>query len=147
MLKKYLTEEMVQFKEEAKNWEEAIQLASEPLLKNHLIEKEYIDTMIENVKNLGPYIVLLPKFAMPHARPENGVNQLGLSLLILENGVQFDGGKFANVFLVLAAPDKESHLTLLSELSTVLSSQEKVDALASAKNYQEIFVILEEEAK
>jgi mannitol/fructose-specific phosphotransferase system IIA component (Ntr-type) len=79
---------------------------------------------------------------MPHARPENGVNKLGLSLLIIEKSVKFDGGKFANVFLVLAAPDQESHLTLLSELSTVLSSHAKVDSLVLAKSYQEILAIL-----
>jgi mannitol/fructose-specific phosphotransferase system IIA component (Ntr-type) len=142
MLEEYLTIEMVQFKEEVLNWEEAIRIASEPLIKVHSIETEYVDTMIENVKSFGPYIVLLPKFAMPHARPENGVNKLGLSLLIIEKSVKFDGGKFANVFLVLAAPDQESHLTLLSELSTVLSSQAKVDSLVLAKSYQEILAIL-----
>jgi mannitol/fructose-specific phosphotransferase system IIA component (Ntr-type) len=147
MLEKYLTEEMVQFKETAQNWEEAIRIASEPLVKNHSVEIEYVDTMIENVKEFGPYIVLLPKFAMPHARPENGVNKLGLSLLIMEKETKFDGGKSANVFLVLAAPDKDSHLMLLSELSSVLSSQDKVNALSLAKNYQEIVVILREESK
>jgi mannitol/fructose-specific phosphotransferase system IIA component (Ntr-type) len=147
MLKDYLTSENVQFKEEVRNWEDAIRIGSEPLLKDHSIEVEYVDTMIENVKSFGPYIVLLPKFAMPHARPENGVNSLGLSLLILEKGVQFDGGKFANIFLVLAAPDEASHLNLLSELSSVLASQEKVESLASAKSFQEIEVILGEESK
>jgi mannitol/fructose-specific phosphotransferase system IIA component (Ntr-type) len=147
MLEKYLTEEMVQFKETAQNWEEAIRIASKPLVKNHSVEIEYVDTMIENVKKFGPYIVLLPKFAMPHARPENGVNKLGLSLLIIEKDVEFAGGKSASVFLVLAAPDQDSHLTLLSELSSILSSQEKVEQIASAKSYQEIVVILQEESK
>ncbi|WP_040203508.1 PTS sugar transporter subunit IIA [Neobacillus jeddahensis] len=147
MLKTYLTEDAVQFKADAQNWEEAIRLAADPLLKNQTIEASYIEMMIENVKNLGPYIVLLPKFAMPHARPENGVNRLGLSLLILEKGVEFASGKGANVFLVLAAPDAAAHLNILSELSTLLSSQEKVDALALAKNYQELVTILEEEEK
>lgn len=38
MLGKYLTPEVVQFKEKIENWEEAIRFASEPLVKNHSIE-------------------------------------------------------------------------------------------------------------
>ncbi|WP_042354120.1 PTS sugar transporter subunit IIA [Bacillus rubiinfantis] len=142
MLEKYLTAEMIQFKQQAANWEEAIQFAAQPLVTHKIVEPAYVETMIENVKNFGPYIVLLPKFAMPHARPEDGVNQLGFSLLVLEQAVDFAEGKSANVFLVLAAPDKESHLSVLSELSIVLANQEKVDALASAKTYQEIMEII-----
>lgn len=147
VLVQYLTPEMVQFKEEVNNWEDAIRVAAEPLLKQQFIEAQYIDTMIENVKLFGPYVVILPGFAMPHARPENGVNQLGLSLLVLKNSVPFDSEKSANAFLVLAAPDPDSHLTLLSELSTILSSNERLQALLSAKNYQEVAALLKEEAK
>lgn len=147
MLVNYLTDEMVQFRQEVQNWAEAIRVAAEPLLINKFIETDYVETMIENVKNFGPYIVIIPKFALPHARPENGVNRLGLSLLLLEKSVKFDGEKEANAFLVLAAPDPDSHLTLLSELSTVLSSEEKVNALISAKSYQQVVNILREEAK
>lgn len=142
MLEKYLTVEMVQFKADSENWQEAIKLAAEPLVQHHFVEPKYVDTMIENVKQFGPYIVLLPKFAMPHARPEDGVNKLGLSLLVLEKAVEFADGKIANVFLVLAAPDKDSHLSLLSELSAVLASEEKVEAMASAKTYQELIKII-----
>lgn len=147
MLQNYLLAQMVQFREEVHDWEEAIRAASEPLLKNDSIKNEYIQQMIENVKSHGPYIVILPRFAMPHSRPEDGVNKLGLSFLKVEKGVEFPGGKIANVFLVLAAPDSDSHLALLSELSTILSNEEKVNALVSAKNYQDILLILQEESK
>jgi mannitol/fructose-specific phosphotransferase system IIA component (Ntr-type) len=147
MLVDYLTAEMVQFKKEIHDWKEAIRVAAEPLLKKKSIEIDYVETMIENVEKYGPYIVIMPRVAMPHARPENGVNLLGLSLLLLEKSVEFDGQKSANVFLVLAAPDSDSHLTLLSELSTVLSNDEKVNDLISAKNYQQIVDILKEETK
>lgn len=147
MLLNYLTADMVQFRQEARSWEDAIRVAAEPLLINQYIEKNYIETMVENVKILGPYIVILPKFALPHARPENGVNKLGLSLLLLEKSVTFNGEKEANAFLVLAAPDSDSHLKLLSELSDVLSSKEKVNALLSAKSYQQVTELFREEAK
>ena len=46
--------------------------------------------MIETVEKIGPYIVLAPKVAVPHARPERGVNKLGISLLKLNKEVDFN---------------------------------------------------------
>ena len=41
--------------------------------------------MINNVKEIGSYIVIAPKVAIPHARPEDGTNKLGISFLKLEH--------------------------------------------------------------
>lgn len=145
MLKTLLTKETVQFKTSVSNWEEAIQYASSPLLYNKSIDERYVETMIQNVHEFGPYIVLMPKIAMPHARPEDGVNKLSISLLVLEEAVSFNEEKEANIFLVLAANDASSHLTLLTEISALLSNQEKVDTLLTATNYTDLLSIFEGE--
>lgn len=138
MLKEILTIDMVQFKAEVTDWEEAICLAAAPLLANKSIEETYVTKMIANVKEFGPYIMLMPQIAMPHARPEDGVNVMGISLLITEKSVAFDAKREANVFFILAAKDSNSHLALLTEIAGVLSIQENVDALVSAKSYSVI---------
>ncbi len=138
MLKEILTFDMVQFTAEVTDWEEAIRLAAAPLLNNKFIKESYVTKMIANVKEFGPYIVLMPQIAMPHARPEDGVNVVGISLLVLEKSVAFDAEKEANVFFILAAKDSNSHLALLTELAGVLSIQENMDALISAKSYSVI---------
>ncbi len=142
VLKEILTNEMVQFTAEVTDWEEAIRLAAAPLLANKCIDETYVTKMIANVKEFGPYIILMPQIAMPHARPEDGVNVMGISLLVTEKSVAFDAKKEANVFIVLAAKDANSHLALLMEISIVLSNPENVDALVSAKSYSEIVDIL-----
>ena len=53
------------------------------MVKNGTIEERYIDGMIETVKNLGPYIVIAPGVALPHARPEDGVIEPSMSLVTL----------------------------------------------------------------
>ena len=35
-------------------------------------EPTYTEAMIDVVRDMGPYIVLAPGLAMPHARPEMG---------------------------------------------------------------------------
>ncbi|PLT28168.1 PTS sugar transporter subunit IIA [Peribacillus deserti] len=142
MLRSKLTDEMVQFIQGAKDWTEAIRVASEPLLKQGYIEVRYVEAMISNVKSFGPYIVLMPKVAMPHARPEDGVNQMGISLMITEKSVSFDEEKSVNIFFVLAADDESSHLDLLKEISEFLTNEEKVSALLSAKKYEDVIKLL-----
>ena len=138
LLKELLTQDVVQFTNQDLSWEEAIQTAATPLLQRGSIENAYINAMIQNVKDLGPYILLMPGFAMPHARPENGVNQMGVSVLINEKEVEFDADKKATVFFVLAATDNSSHLGVLAELSTLLSDEEKFNQLANAKTYHDV---------
>lgn len=133
-----LTRELVQFEEKIDSWEKAIELASNPLLLNGSIDESYIKAMIENVKNLGPYIVLMPRVAMPHARPDDGVKKTGISLLVVKEKVLFKTDKSANIFLVLAAEDAANHLTLLQEISDFLSKEENIETLLSATNYEEL---------
>lgn len=147
MLKRLLTSDVIQFHSHVKNWQEAIRFASSPLLSNGSITENYIEAMIQNVHKFGAYIVLMPKIAMPHARPEDGVKKVGMSLLVMENAVPFDGDKEANVFFVLAANDSDAHLQLLTELSTLLSQPQFVEQLVSVKNYDEFVHLLQEETK
>ncbi|WP_449619266.1 PTS sugar transporter subunit IIA [Robertmurraya sp. Marseille-Q9965] len=132
-----LTKELVQFQEKIDSWEKAIELASNPLLENGSINESYVKAMIENVKNFGPYIVLMPQVAMPHARPEDGVITTGISLLVVKEKVLFETDKSANLFLVLAAENATNHLTLLQEISDFLSKEENIERLLSATNYEE----------
>ena len=59
------------------------QKAAQPLLKNGSVTKQYVEAMVQSVLDAGPYIVLMPGFALAHARSEDGVCRLGLSAMTL----------------------------------------------------------------
>ncbi|KRL85906.1 hypothetical protein FC50_GL001306 [Lacticaseibacillus pantheris DSM 15945 = JCM 12539 = NBRC 106106] len=101
--------------ETVKNWEEAVRLASLPLLKSGNISDEYVDNMIDSVNKNGPYMVLSDYFALMHARPGQGVKKLGMSLLVLKHETDLRG-KPVKIFLVLAATDNQSHLESLQQI-------------------------------
>jgi len=145
MLKELLTEEMIQMRDRVSNWEEAIEIAAQPLLETNAIEPRYIEAMIRNVRELGPYIVLTPNVAVPHARPEDGVKKIGISLLRVKEKVAFsdDEDHHANLVVVLAAVDNETHLRALGQLTELISETENVDRLIAAADKDEILAMVE----
>ncbi|QTN00502.1 PRD domain-containing protein [Sediminibacillus dalangtanensis] len=145
MLNELLTEEMIQLVDEVEGWEKAIKLASRPLLDRNFIEQAYIDSMIDDIKTLGPYVVIAPRIAIPHSRPENGVNKVGISLLKSSESISFsDQEKHqANLIFVLAAIDNETHLKALSQLTNLLGEEENINRLIETSNKQEILELVD----
>jgi mannitol operon transcriptional antiterminator len=144
-LREILKTDNIQIINEVKNWLEAIRMAAEPLKQNGSVTDDYIEAMIQNIMNMGPYIVIAPKVAIPHARPEDGVNKLGMSLLKLENSVPFSDDEKHNVqvVIVLAAIDGETHLKALSQLTTMLSNETNMIEILKANRPNRIFELIE----
>ncbi|MEW7949455.1 PTS sugar transporter subunit IIA, partial [Enterobacter hormaechei subsp. xiangfangensis] len=112
MLKKWIYDTTIILQDSVESWPQALELCAKPLLDLQVIAPEYVTAIIEQHHTLGPYYVLAPGLAMPHARPEEGAKGLGLSLLKLKQGVSFGAGEFdpVDVIVMLAAPDKHSHI-------------------------------------
>jgi PTS system ascorbate-specific IIA component len=138
-----LTEEYVQFFDEIATWEEAVQLSANPLLKGGEIKQSYIDGMIESVKEHGPYIVIAPNIALPHARPETGSVKIGFSVMKLKKPVSFleDGSADASLFIALSCVDADTHLEMLQEIVMILSDQDKHDAIFAATTKEEMLAL------
>lgn len=138
-----LTSDYIQFFDKAANWEEAVQLSADPLLKGGEITQGYIDGMIQSVKDHGPYIVIAPNIALPHARPETGSVKIGFSFMKLEEPISFeeDGSADAQLFIALSCVDADTHLEMLQSIVMVLSDQEKHDALFAATSKEEVMTI------
>ncbi|GGI32832.1 MULTISPECIES: PTS sugar transporter subunit IIA [Staphylococcus] len=138
-----LTKDKIIVKDQVDSWEEAIEFAAQPLLTQKYIESSYIDSMIQSVKTLGPYIVIAPHVAIAHARPGNDVHQVGLSLLKLDEAINFStDSHYAELVFVLSATDSTSHLTVLQNLAQLLGQQENIEALLEASNEEEIINII-----
>lgn len=140
MLSQWLHEGTIQLQERVENWLQALEVCAKPLLDAGVITPEYVTAIIEQHHKLGPYYVLAPGLAMPHARPEEGAKGLGLSLLKLQYGVNFgsSGQDPVDLIIMLAAPDKHSHIEMISALAELFSSEEELLSLHQAKSLEEI---------
>lgn len=140
-----LTEELIVQREKVNDWQEAIRLASKPLLVNGYIQESYVEAMIITIEKYGPYIVLVPGVAMPHAKPVDGSLKLGVSLLQLNEAVNFgnnDKEVPVKLVFVISIADNHSHLETLNTLNNVIEDDETVRNLQSAKTKLEILDIL-----
>jgi PTS system ascorbate-specific IIA component len=145
VLKNWLNEATITLQDQVESWPEALAVCARPLLKMNVITPDYVTAIVQQHHALGPYYVLAPGLAMPHARPEEGANALGLSLLKLKQGVSFGAGEFDPVKLIimLAAPDKQSHIEMISALAELFSSDDDLAELHSVNTLEEIKTIIE----
>jgi PTS system ascorbate-specific IIA component len=101
--------------------------------------------MINSVTEHGPYIVIAPMVALPHARPEAGANKMAFSVLKLNEPVYFtedkDENYKASLLITLSCVDSDSHLQMLQALVGVLSDEVKNKAIFDASSVDDILSI------
>ncbi|WP_414048557.1 BglG family transcription antiterminator [Macrococcus animalis] len=142
MLKELLTEEFIQTHLEVTTWQESIKQASAPLLSKNIITEEYINAMINSVIDLGPYIVIMPDIAIPHARPEDGALEVGLAFANFKEPVIFPNDKSVKAMIVLSAKDQNAHLKALAEMTEILGKNKYLSILKTATNKEEIINLI-----
>ena len=132
--------EFVQVVERVDDWTQAIELSMEPLLKHECIERRYVEAIFDKTQKYGPYYVIAPKIAMPHASFDQGVLSKAISVLLIKQPVKFSKDGF-DVHLVvgLAATDSQSHLQSLVKLSEMLDDKDKLDQILEASSSQELY--------
>lgn len=87
-----LSEERIQVDYLAEDWEDAVRAVGKLLLDTGAVEARYVDEMVMNIKKNGPYIVVCPETALPHADAEQGVIEEAASILRLKEPIDFHSG-------------------------------------------------------
>ncbi|MGO1297934.1 MAG: PTS sugar transporter subunit IIA [Vibrio sp.] len=122
----------------------AIELTCSTLLAQGKIEASYLKAIQDKHQEIGAFYVLAPKIAMPHARPEDGVNEPSLQLTVFKHGVDFESAENGPVYLAitLAATDSNSHIETIVALSKLFQNDDDIDAIIQAESKHEIVDIL-----
>lgn len=128
----------------AADWREAIRAAGDLLVRIGCIGTKYIDNMIRAVEEMGPYIVILPGFALAHAAPCADVFRDAMSLITLTSPVEFGSAENdpVQVVLCLSCVDRKSHMASLQRIAMALMEDGVVEQLANATSIEEIQAIL-----
>jgi len=140
MLKDYLTPDMIALQVRVADWRQAVRAGGELLVNAGKCEVRYVDAMIKAVEEMGPYMVLAPGLALAHARPEDGVKQVGMSIITLATPVEFGSESNDPVKLVISfgGVDNKSHIGMLQELAEFLMEPANQLFLENATSIEEV---------
>lgn len=134
----------IQLDIECENWQQAVRKSARKLLELGYIEESYIDAMIHNIEENGPYIVLTKGFALPHEGIDKGVRITGLNLLRLSRPVNFDAEEYDPVEFVccMSATDHKTHLKAFFNLVNMLKDSGFLQALRECQTAEEAAEII-----
>lgn len=122
------------------SWQNSVRIAGRCLLDNRSIEPKYLDTMIAQLQYYGPYMFLTENVLLAHAKPEDGVNCLDVSMALFRESVWFSDSKKAKIIWVLAAEDQEKHLKILQDILTLTGDSKFLSDIENAKSSTDILV-------
>jgi PTS system ascorbate-specific IIA component len=143
LLEKAFGQGAILLNQTAADWQAAVRLSGVGLVASGCATDDYTDAMIEAIEELGPYVVIAPGLAMPHARPNDAVLHTGMSLVTLANSVDFGSTNDpVRVVFALAARDHDKHLELLSEFAGKASDANFVNSLLSCQTEAQIRALI-----
>lgn len=136
MLQYFLDNSLVHYaSQQPQDWQQAIRISCEALKRQGFVTDQYVDAVIDCVNEHGPYIVIAPGIAMPHAMSSNpGVLGTAISFTKFKKPVTFFDEKTgerpeAELFFTLAAQDSDTHLSNIQRLMELLMDEELIEKI------------------
>ena len=122
------------------NWEDSIRVAGGILKEQNKISQKYIEDMVQNIKEYGPYVVIKKGVALPHAEISSDVKETSFLLVRLNCPVYYGADKLDPIkyVCVLAASEKKDHIKALFDFYNLVNNIEFMKKLDLAKNSEEV---------
>lgn len=150
MISEMLKRENVRILDRVEDWQQAIYVSLEPLIRGGYVEPRYADEIIRSTEEIGPYYVLTEDIALVHGRPEQGVLEKQLAVTVVREPVQFSEDSFpVRLLIALAATDANSHLDVMQVLASIFLDESKIRELVEAASTDEIYerLLMEEKER
>lgn len=144
LLSNLLNKEVIKINVKCMDWKDAIRKGSEILIKNGFVEERYTEAILNSFEEFGSYMVIAPGIVLSHARPEEGVKKLSISLMTLKDPIEFGSEMNDPVKLVitLAAIDSEAHMEVIKKLMELLMNAEDLNKLMNSEEVEEAIQII-----
>lgn len=135
----------IKLQAEAQDWRSAIKLGTDMLVASGAVTPSYYEAIINCIETMGPYIIIAPNFAMPHARPEDGVNRTAFALVTLKDPILFDDeADPVDVLITLAGSTSDEHMKGLMEVIQLLEDEDcesgvNLDPLRQCRSVEDVY--------
>lgn len=141
-----LQEGMIRVKQPANSWEEAVKIGIGCLVSGKKADWKYYHAIINSVGKNGPYFVLMPGVALPHARPTDGAIADGFSLVTLAKPIDFGSPENDPISILLSFCATDASVQVESALAqavTLFEDEENIERMIHASSVGEIEKILQ----
>ncbi len=132
---------------EVRDWEDAVRTGGLMMVNAGMVNNNYVEAIIANHKEIGPYFVIAPGIAMPHAKPENGVLKTGYALITLKKPVLFGDKENdpVDILIFAGAINREEHnQEVIPQVAELCDSEKYIDALRKADSKSGVEKVLKE---
>ncbi|RSL33087.1 PTS mannitol transporter subunit IIA [Salibacterium salarium] len=143
MSKPILQEENVKMNASFSGKEEAIRETGKILAEKGYVEEAYIEAMLEREELTSTYMG--NAVAIPHGTEDskNLINESGLSIVQVPDGVDFGDGKMVKILIGIAGKENE-HLEILQKIAVICSQEENITKMLDASDEQTLLSQFEE---
>ncbi|CDN26124.1 BglG family transcription antiterminator [Limosilactobacillus fermentum] len=132
-----------QFVSDHHDWLSAIHTSLSPLIKNDIISQQYEDTIINLTEAHGPYMAIGNGVMLAHAKPNEGVNELGVNFTLFKHPFNLaESGKLINLVIGLAPIDQHSHFEFLETLLKFIQNKDWINQLKAISSKEEFLQLL-----
>jgi PTS system ascorbate-specific IIA component len=145
LLSNLLNKEVIKLNIKCRDWKDAIRRGSELLINKGFIEARYTEAILNSFEKFGAYMVIAPGMVLSHARPEEGVKKLSMSLITLKDPIEFGSEINDPVKLVitLAAIDGEAHMKAIKKLMELIMNTEDLNKLMNLDEVEDVIKIID----
>lgn len=141
----FLEKNRIRLNVHAEEWEDAVRESGKLLYEAGLVNEEYIEAMIQNIKVNGNYIVIYPGLAIPHAEVEKGAIKEGISFVRLAKPVIFSGKEDEPVSYIvgLSVLNADSINDMLYNLVKMFSNDKLRQKMDDVRTEEEMYELIE----
>lgn len=136
-----LSKDVVQVVQTELDWKEALIQTSNQLIQKEIITKDYQKYLLVEYQEKPSYIMLRQRMLLPHLDPDLMAQKLGVSVLVLKQGIDYADQQI-HVVILLTTPDKTSHLNILYDLNRLAKNREFVERLKKAETSADAYEIV-----
>lgn len=124
---------------------EAVAVSGYMLKDRGYIEEEYIQEIVETVKNSGRYMIIREEMIMPHSLAGKYVKKTGISIIRLKLPLPLYDDPIIKVkwIFTLCTTDKISHITALTQLAQILGNSVLLDEMDATQTNLQLLSLLQ----
>ena len=124
---------------------EAVAVSGDMLKDRGYIEEEYIQEIVETVKNSGRYMIIREEMIMPHSLAGKYVKKTGISIIRLKLPLPLYDDPIIKVkwIFTLCTTDKISHITALTQLAQILGNSVLLDEMEATQTNLQLLSLLQ----